>query len=69
MKKAAKIEEKKDENTCNSKGNAVNMAKNILKGFLEYVYISAKESDIISCCSQIHETSVVAAGGVVLPMK
>jgi len=45
------------------------MAKNILKGFLEYVYISAKESDIISCCSQIHETSVVAAGGVVLPMK
>lgn len=27
------------------------MAKNILKGFMDYVFVSAQEKDIIECCS------------------
>ncbi|EAS01359.2 hypothetical protein TTHERM_00149700 (macronuclear) [Tetrahymena thermophila SB210] len=48
--KPANNDNNKDENgVC--KGNAVNMAKNILKGFMEYVFVSAKEEDLIECCS------------------
>ncbi|KAL4460930.1 hypothetical protein ABPG74_016402 [Tetrahymena malaccensis] len=48
--KPANNENNKDENGA-CKGNAVNMAKNILKGFMEYVFVSAKEEDLIECCS------------------
>lgn len=44
-------------NNCSaSKGNAVNMAKNILKGFMEYVMVSAKEVDLVACCSSTSTT-------------
>ncbi|KAL4506849.1 hypothetical protein ABPG72_001270 [Tetrahymena utriculariae] len=48
--KPANSDSNKDENGA-CKGNAVNMAKNILKGFMEYVFVSAKEEDLIECCS------------------
>lgn len=32
------------------KGNAVNMAKNILKGFVEYTLLTAPKNIIVECC-------------------
>lgn len=49
-----------DESSAN-KGNAVNMAKNILKGFMEYVMVSAKDSELFECCSSTGSTQLTAA--------
>jgi len=43
------------------------MAKNILKGFMDYVFISAKEEDIVECCAP--STNDVSSAATASPLK